>query len=137
VIVGLDEIASFVDALLANAAETDDAHVVIVDDADSVDDAGHLERLLVAGPPRVHVVASARADRLRAAYRHWTTEVRRSRIGVLLRPDDVDGELLGVRLPRGHALARVAGRGYLVTDQGVDIVQLAHHDEPDAGGQSP
>ena len=70
----------------------------------------------------VHIVATARADRLRAAFRHWTTEVRRSRVGILLRPDDIDGELLGVRLPRG-ALPPIAGAGYLVTEHGTEIVQ--------------
>jgi S-DNA-T family DNA segregation ATPase FtsK/SpoIIIE len=75
----------------------------------------------------VHVLASARADRLRSAFRHWTTEIRRSRTGLLLRPDDLDGELLGVRLPRGGA-TYPPGRGYLVTDDGLELVQVARLD---------
>jgi S-DNA-T family DNA segregation ATPase FtsK/SpoIIIE len=102
-------------------------HLIVVDDADIVDEGGHLERLLDTRPLHVHVVASARSDRLRAAFRHWTTEVRRSRIGILLRPDDIDGELLGVRLPRG-ALPAICGRGYLVTEDGTEIVQVAWRD---------
>jgi DNA segregation ATPase FtsK/SpoIIIE, S-DNA-T family len=118
-----DALGRLVDELLVT--DLPPRHVIVVDDADLVDDGGHLERLLAAHPLHVHVVASARADRLRTAFRHWTVEVRRSRIGVLLRPDDIDGELLGVRLPRGGALPSICGRGYLVTEQGIEIVQVA------------
>ena len=130
----VDDLARLVDSLIGavddetSRVDGSPPHVIVVDDADLIDDGGHLERLLATRPLHVHVVASARADRLRASYRHWTTEVRRSRIGVLLRADDVDGELLGVRLPRGNTPARVAGRGYLVTDHGIELVQLARHD---------
>ena len=68
---------------------------------------------------------------MRAAYRHWTIELRRSRIGILLRPDDIDGELLGVRVPRGGAMPAIGGRGYLVTEHGCEIVQMALLDEQD------
>jgi S-DNA-T family DNA segregation ATPase FtsK/SpoIIIE len=97
----------------------------VVDDADLVDEGGHLERLLATRPLHVQIVATARADRLRTAFRHWTTEVRRSRVGILLRPDDIDGELLGVRLPRAGRLPPICGRGYLVTEHGTEIVQVA------------
>jgi S-DNA-T family DNA segregation ATPase FtsK/SpoIIIE len=103
------------------------AHVIVVDDADLIDDEGELERLLAARPLHVHVIASARGDRLRATFRHWTAEIRRSRTGLLLKPDELDGELLGVRLPRGKARS-TNGRGYLVTDQGVELVQVARID---------
>ena len=119
----IDELGALVDELV-DPSQTRH-HVIVVDDADLVDDDGHFERLLAARPLHVHVIASARADRLRATYRHWTIELRRSRIGILLRPDDIDGELLGVRLPRGNALPPNGGRGYLVTDSGCEIVQMA------------
>jgi S-DNA-T family DNA segregation ATPase FtsK/SpoIIIE len=117
-----DALGTLVDELIATSRT--DRHLIVVDDADLVDEGGHLERLLATRPLHVHVVAGARADRLRAAFRHWTTEVRRSRLGILLRPDDIDGELLGVRLPRA-ALPAIAGRGYLVTESGTEIVQVA------------
>ena len=94
---------------------------VFVDDADRVDG---LDRLLLV--PDTHVLAAATADALRAAYGHWTQSVRRSRIGVLLRPDlDLDGELLGVTLPRRPAVAALPGRGYLVHDGRTEMLQCA------------
>jgi S-DNA-T family DNA segregation ATPase FtsK/SpoIIIE len=52
--------------------------------------------------------------------------VRRSRVGLLFGPDpDLDGELLGVKLPRRQALAFVPGRAYLVQSGELDVVQLA------------
>jgi S-DNA-T family DNA segregation ATPase FtsK/SpoIIIE len=118
----IEALATLVDELV-EASQTE-RHLLVVDDADLFDEGGHLERLLATRPLNVHIVASARADRLRAAFRHWTSEVRRSRVGILLRPDDIDGELLGVRLQRG-ALPPICGRGYLVTEHGTDIVQVA------------
>ena len=121
----VDALGVLVDELIATPSCG--RHVIVVDDADLVEEGGHLERLLATRPLHVHVVASARSDRLRAAFRHWTTEVRRSRVGILLRPDDIDGELLGVRLPRG-ALPAICGRGYLVTEATTEIVQVALRD---------
>jgi S-DNA-T family DNA segregation ATPase FtsK/SpoIIIE len=123
-----DALAALVDGLIGEPPVR--RHVIVVDDADLIDDGEHLERLLATRPLNVHVVAGARADRLRAAYRHWTIELRRSRLGILLRPDDIDGELLGVRLPR-IAMPPIAGRGYLITEHGCEIVQIALHDAED------
>lgn len=103
--------------------------LVLVDDADRIDDDDGVLAALLAGTdvhPDVHVVAAARSDALRARYDHWTRAVRRSGLGLLLQPDvDVDGDLLGVRLPRRPPIARLAGRGYLVADGAVRLVQLA------------
>ncbi len=94
---------------------------VFVDDADRVDG---LEPLLPV--PGIHVLAAATADALRGAYGHWTQRVRRSRLGVLLRPDlDLDGELLGVSLPRRPPVAPLPGRGYLVHDGRFEMLQCA------------
>jgi DNA segregation ATPase FtsK/SpoIIIE, S-DNA-T family len=94
---------------------------VFVDDAERVEG---LEPLLVLADS--HVLAAATADALRAAYGHWTQRLRRSRLGVLLRPDlDLDGELLGVSLPRRPPVAPLPGRGYLVHDGRFEMVQCA------------
>jgi DNA segregation ATPase FtsK/SpoIIIE, S-DNA-T family len=94
---------------------------VFVDVADRVEG---LEPLLLL--PGTHVFAAATADALRAAYGHWTQRVRRSRLGVLLRPDlDLDGELLGIGLPRRPPVAPLPGRGYLVHDGRREMVQCA------------
>lgn len=100
---------------------------LLVDDAESVDDVdGVLERLLADGRGEVHVVAAARAEVARGLYGHWTRTLRRSRLGVLLRPNvDLDGELLGAVLPRRSRAPWVDGRGFLVVDGEAGVVQVA------------
>jgi S-DNA-T family DNA segregation ATPase FtsK/SpoIIIE len=105
------------------------ASLVLIDDAELVDDDGTLAALLAAGGHDRHVIAAGRPDVLRSMYGHWTHLVRRSRLGVLLQPDvDVDGDLLGAVLPRRQVVAPVPGRGYLVVDGRAELIQLAHHD---------
>ncbi|MEZ5261472.1 MAG: FtsK/SpoIIIE domain-containing protein [Acidimicrobiales bacterium] len=99
--------------------------VLAVDDADTVlDDAGLLAGAQAAGWV---VLAAGRNDGLRGAYGHWTRSVRSSRIGLLLRPEvDLDGDLLGIRLPRrAEAPLDRAGRGVLVQDGELAVVQVA------------
>jgi S-DNA-T family DNA segregation ATPase FtsK/SpoIIIE len=112
---------------LAAVAESGRRQVILIDDAEALDDpAGAIERLLKQRLPDVHLIAAGRADTLRSAYGHWTQEVRRSRSGVLLRPDiDLDGDLLGVRLPRRAPVAITVARGWLVNDGGVELIQAA------------
>jgi S-DNA-T family DNA segregation ATPase FtsK/SpoIIIE len=101
--------------------------VLLVDDADRLDDAdvvagvrGALDR---AGTV---VVAAVRADATRSLYGHWLNEVRRSRVGILLRPDlELDGDLLGVTLPRRTiAPLNLPGRGFAVADGTATLIQL-------------
>jgi S-DNA-T family DNA segregation ATPase FtsK/SpoIIIE len=61
----------------------------------------------------VAAVVAGRAEDLATCYRGVAAEVRRSRCGLLLRPGPLDGELLGVRLPRQPATGP-PGRGVLV-----------------------
>jgi len=99
--------------------------VLLVDDAEQVaDPAGVVAAALAAGWV---VVGAGRADALRGLYGHWSRALRSGRTGLLLRPDlDVDGELLGVRLPRrAEAPLGHAGRGYLVQDGAVSLFQSA------------
>jgi S-DNA-T family DNA segregation ATPase FtsK/SpoIIIE len=100
--------------------------VLLVDDAERVDDDGTLAALVAAAGPRVHVVAAGRPDVVRSLYGHWTAAVRRSRLGLLLQPDiDVDGDLLGTVLPRRQPVAPTPGRGYLVIEGRPEMVQVA------------
>jgi S-DNA-T family DNA segregation ATPase FtsK/SpoIIIE len=87
------------DELEARVAGARGTPVLVVDDADRIEDrTGVLGRLLER--PDLLVVVAGRADVLRADYGHWTRGVRRSRAGLLLQPDrEVDGELLGAVLP--------------------------------------
>jgi S-DNA-T family DNA segregation ATPase FtsK/SpoIIIE len=78
------------------------------------------------------VIASGRGDRLRGLFRHWTNEVRRSRLGLLLRGDELDGDLLGAAVPRRSPSPWAAGRGWLVHDDGIELCQVACRPGPPA-----
>jgi S-DNA-T family DNA segregation ATPase FtsK/SpoIIIE len=103
------------------------AVLVLVDDADTIDDPdGALTALIAASSPQVHVVAAGRADRFRTAYSHWAFGLRSSRCGLTLQPDpELDGDLWGVRLPRHPTTERHPGRGYLVLEGEIEHVQVA------------
>jgi S-DNA-T family DNA segregation ATPase FtsK/SpoIIIE len=101
--------------------------VLFIDDAETFDDTdGAIAGLLSAGRTDLHVIAAGRSDSLRSLYGHWTATVRRSKTGVLLRPNiDLDGDLLGVTLPRRSPVRLGAGRGYLIHNGDWDIIQTA------------
>jgi S-DNA-T family DNA segregation ATPase FtsK/SpoIIIE len=72
------------------------------------------------------VIAAAPADRILGEYGHWTRELRRSRLGLALRPlADRDGEVWHTTLPRPTTGALGPGRGYLVQPDGSELVQVA------------
>ncbi|MEO5679517.1 MAG: FtsK/SpoIIIE domain-containing protein, partial [Acidimicrobiales bacterium] len=78
--------------------------VVIVDDADRVDDpGGALAALAAGGHPMAHLLAAAPSEAVRASFGHWTSGLRRWGHGLVLRPrSDLDADVLGVPLlPRG------------------------------------
>ncbi len=110
--------------------------VLLLDDAEGFDDDDSALAALVTAPgPALHVVAAGRSDTLRTLYAHWTTKVRRSKTGLLLRPSvDLDGDLLGATLPRRAPVALTTARGYLVADGGVALVQAATMPMPGARG---
>ena len=101
--------------------------VVLVDDAESIDDVGGvLDKLSTSDRADLLMVAAGRNDGVRAGYSHWTRPLRRSKLGVLLRPDvDLDGDIFGTRLPRRSPVAMVVGRGYLATGGDIELVQVA------------
>ena len=92
--------------------------LLLVDDGESFTDSPAGERLaswLRADAAPVAAVVAGRIDDLATSYRGLAAEVRRHHCGVLLRPGPVDGELLGVRLPRRHG-SGPPGRGVVVGD---------------------
>lgn len=103
------------------------AALVLVDDADTVDDpSGVLDSWIALSGPGSHVIAAGRPDGIRRQFGLWTQKVRDSRCGVLLTPDpDLDGELLGVNLPRRGSSLPLPGRGYLVANGSLEEVQVA------------
>ena len=103
--------------------------LVLVDDALGVVDVdGGLAALVAHPPPGVHLVVAVRPDRCRAAYGHWSAEIRQSRAGLLLRPEPLDGDLLGQLLPARLDLPPLPGRGLLVADGSAEIVQVVQPD---------
>lgn len=101
-------------------------HLVLIDDADAVEDTDRaIATLLSQGRPDVRVIAAGRADVLRTLFNHWTQSIRRSKLGLLLRPGELDGELLGAALPRRQWVAARVGRGYLVDNGTVELAQIA------------
>ncbi len=117
-------------AQLAGVADDGRSTVVAIDDVERVDDPdGTLVAALCA--PGVLLLAAGRADALRSAYGHWTRAVRAARLGVLLDPDvDLDGDLLGVRLPRRWPVAPAPGRGFVVANGSAHLAQLAQGARP-------
>ena len=101
--------------------------LLLVDDAESLDDSGGvLERLSTSDLPGLLFVAAGRNDGIRTGYSHWTRPLRRSKLGVLLRPDvDLDGDILGASLPRRAPVAMVPGRGYVVNSGEAELIQVA------------
>ena len=120
----LADVARTTEALpdLSSAAWT----VVLVDDAEELEHAGSLTEPIEARSRSLTVIAAGRTDALRVAHRHWTKSLRNARRGVILRPFDAsEGDVLGVRLPRGARPFRQPGRGYLVDGATISLIQLA------------
>jgi S-DNA-T family DNA segregation ATPase FtsK/SpoIIIE len=127
------------DISVLDALPADGPVLLLVDDAEAVDDPGGRLAALAAGArPGTCIVAAGRPDALRQLYGHWTTVVRRSRTGVVLTGgSDVDGDLLGVVLPRRTPVPARPGLAWLVSDGRVQLLQIAAPDEPDRSRPGP
>jgi DNA segregation ATPase FtsK/SpoIIIE, S-DNA-T family len=101
--------------------------LVVVDDADRVDDAdGRLAAIVTGRLPGLTVVAAARVEAVRSAYGHWVRDVARSRCGLIMTgPGDVDGELLGATLPRRSIIPARPGLAWMIDRRGHRLVQVA------------
>ena len=112
------EAATTADGLVAavQAARPDRPCLVLVDDADGVDDdSGALAGLLAKRRPGLLVVAAGRPPALRAQYGQWTNIVRRSRLGLLMAACvDTDGDVLGEFLPRRPPIPPRPGLAWVV-----------------------
>jgi S-DNA-T family DNA segregation ATPase FtsK/SpoIIIE len=74
----------------------------------------------------VWLVAASEAHAAHRTFGGWLRELRSEEHGLLLVPQvDIDGDLLGVRLPRRSSSAFPPGRGYLVRRGRVELVQVA------------
>jgi S-DNA-T family DNA segregation ATPase FtsK/SpoIIIE len=118
-----EEVDAVLQELLADTAP----QLLLVDDCDTVDDPRSLlSRALSENRPDLHVIGAGKADGLRSAYGHWTQGLRRSRLGLALKPDlDRDGDLWGASLPRKGPSQFPPGRGYVIVEGEVELTQAA------------
>lgn len=127
-----DSAAELLADLAERMAERDGSEppiVIVVDDGNELTDTaadGHLERLLRRGrDAAIHVVAAAESAGALRTYGGWIPQIRRDRRALLLNPDaDIDGDLVGVRLPRRAGGGMPPGRGYLCLDGRIELVQV-------------
>jgi S-DNA-T family DNA segregation ATPase FtsK/SpoIIIE len=110
--------------------------LVVVDDAELVDDPGGvLASFAAAGHPDHTVVAAGRAEAVRQSYGHWTTVVRRSRIGIVSAgSNDIDGDLIGAVLPRRLPVAPRPGLAWVVQHGVTRLVQVASRPDSTVDG---
>ncbi len=103
---------------------------VLVDDAELVADtaiAGTLDRLMRSARDTGHlVVVAGSAEELCVGFRGFVVDARRCRAGLLLTPrSPLDGEVLGVRLPRDTSSPLPPGRALLVAHGQTTPIQVA------------
>lgn len=103
--------------------------VVVVDDGEEVAEsmaAPALETIVRRGRDLdLRVLCACERQAAQRAFGGWLRELRKEEHGLLLAPDaDVDGDLLGVRLPRRTNPVFPQGRGYLVERGTIELVQV-------------
>lgn len=100
--------------------------VVVVDNLETMLDTPAEAALLahLRGDGAGCVIGAGRTEDLIVAFRGLGAQLRRQRTGVLLCPDPLEGELLGLRLPRG-VRDRTPGRGHLVVAGAATRIQVA------------
>ena len=112
--------------------------LLAVDDAELVDDIGGAVAALAASRRAgLMVVATGKPDSLRQSYGHWTSVVRRSRLGIVTAASsDLDGDLVGAVLPRRLPIPARPGLVWIVSDGDAALAQVAVDSVPhrlDAG----
>ena len=101
--------------------------LVVVDDAELTDDSsGAFDALIRRRGGDLLVVAAAKPDALRQTYGHWTTTVRRSRLGIVAAAGgELDGDLLGVMVPRRLPTTARPGLLWLIDNGTMTLCQVA------------
>jgi S-DNA-T family DNA segregation ATPase FtsK/SpoIIIE len=104
--------------------------LVVIDDGEELAEslgAAPLENVVRRGRDvELRVLAAAERSAAQRAFAGWLRELRKEEHGLLLDPDlDVDGDILGTRLPRRSSPVFPHGRGYLIERGSVELVQVA------------
>ncbi|HEV7864895.1 MAG TPA: FtsK/SpoIIIE domain-containing protein, partial [Acidimicrobiia bacterium] len=126
-ITAADQIPAAVEEILA---DTSGPQLVLIDDADSIEDpmGNPMAGLVTTNRSDVHVIVAGRADAIRSNYIHWSGKVRSSRQGLALKPDDIDANLWTTTFPRANTAGFPPGRGYLIADGIAGLFQAARRD---------
>jgi S-DNA-T family DNA segregation ATPase FtsK/SpoIIIE len=103
---------------------------VLVDDAEVITDspiASDLDRLMRAARDAGHIVVLAGStDEMGIGFRRFLVDAGRARSGILLHPPGpLDGEVLGVPLPRSTGGSAPPGRGLLIVRGSITQLQIA------------
>ncbi|HSB87026.1 MAG TPA: hypothetical protein VLD86_11980, partial [Ilumatobacteraceae bacterium] len=101
--------------------------LIVVDDAELVDDVdGRLTMLAASRRHGLLIACAGKPDSLRHTYGHWSTVIRRSRLGIVTSAaSDLDGDLLGATLPRRIPIAARTGLSWVVADGSAVLTQIA------------
>ena len=123
----LDELAELEELDGGAAAGNHGRLLLVIDDAHRVDDTdGAIATILRRSDGSITIAAAARLDAVRSAYGHWTREIARSRCGVIMTAaGEVDGDLLGVVLPRRTPIPARPGLGWIIDGRGHRLAQFA------------
>ena len=114
-----------IDETLATHSSICGPHLLLVDDADMIEQPTVLADLARSRRADLHLIAVGRCD-LKRNYSHWATALTRSRKGVWLQPSPgVDGDLWSTPMPRHIPTGIPQGRGFLVSDGIVELIQAA------------
>ena len=125
---GMDACRTAADGLLALLDRPAGAPpaIVVVDDGGELGEPAALETLVRRGRDAgVRVLAAVETAAAQRAYGGWLRELRNGRRALLLQADpETDGELVGVKLPRGGGPLLRPGLGYLVAPGSAELVQV-------------
>lgn len=128
---GAQACAEEIESLAAAVTDSPDApRVVVIDDAEEILEgpASYALEALIrrARDGSTRFVVAGEIKALQRAFTGWVTEIRKDKQGLLLDPDtEVDGDLLGVRLPRRKPSQAIVGRGYLIRRGAAEQIQVA------------
>lgn len=140
----VNDLVTHLKAVTAEREPGDSPIVVVVDDAQELANTttdSMLEELVRLGRDvDAWFVLAAESSSAHRSYSGPIAEVRRDRHGLLLQPDlDIDGDLVGTRLPRSASVQFPEGRGFLVERGTVHLVHVAaaHLGSPGSGTVAP
>jgi len=120
-------IAALLDELMACLASG--PALLVIDDAEAVDDAGARLAGLATASNGLCIAAAGRPDALRQTYGHWSGALRRSRLGLVATGGtDLDGDLLSMQIPRRSPVPARPGLWWVADGGAVRLMQLAVDD---------